>query len=176
VLGPRKGEVLGLVWDGVDLDKAELTTKLQIQRIKRQLLHRQTKTAASDATLPMPDLCVAALRISEQQAKDAKAKAGAAWRGATLVFTTVFGTPIEPRNFNRSWDRRIEKSRVRKITVHDARTCASLLADLDIHPRVAMAILRHARFSVTMEIYTQVSTKATRAALKRLGESLDGEA
>jgi hypothetical protein len=35
-----------------------------------------------------------------------------------------------------------------------------------------MQILRHARFAVTMEIYTQVSTKATRDALKRLGDSL----
>lgn len=35
-----------------------------------------------------------------------------------------------------------------------------------------MQILRHARFSVTMEIYTQVSSKATRDALKRLGDSL----
>lgn len=35
-----------------------------------------------------------------------------------------------------------------------------------------MQVLRHARFSVTMEIYTQVSNKATRDALKRLGDSL----
>ena len=37
---------------------------------------------------------------------------------------------------------------------------------------IAMQVLRHARFSVTMEIYTQVSSKATRDALKRLGDSL----
>jgi hypothetical protein len=37
-----------------------------------------------------------------------------------------------------------------------------------------MQILRHAEISVTMEIYSQASSKATRAALKRLGESLDG--
>lgn len=37
-----------------------------------------------------------------------------------------------------------------------------------------MRVLRHARFAVTMEIYTQVSSKATREALKRLGDSLDG--
>jgi hypothetical protein len=49
----------------------------------------------------------------------------------------------------------------------------SLLADLDVHPRVAMQILRHAEFSITMEIYTKVSSEATRAALKKLGESLD---
>ena len=34
---------------------------------------------------------------------------------------------------------------------------------------MAMTILRHARFSITMEIYTQVSSEATREALKRLG-------
>jgi integrase len=34
--------------------------------------------------------------------------------------------------------------------VHDARkTCATLLVDLDVHPRVLMAILRHAQISVT---------------------------
>jgi integrase len=43
-----------------------------------------------------------------------------------------------------------EKAGVRTITVHDARkTCATLLVDLDVHPRVLMAILRHAQISVT---------------------------
>src|SRR5215468_4440771 len=77
-------------------------------------------------------------------------------------------------NFNRFWNRRCDAAKVRRITVHDARrTCGSLLADLDVHPRFAMQILRHGRFSITMEIYTQVSSKATRDALKKLGESLD---
>lgn len=35
-----------------------------------------------------------------------------------------------------------------------------------------MQVLRHARFAVTMEIYTRVSAKATRDVLKRLGDSL----
>jgi integrase len=60
-----------------------------------------------------------------------------------------------------------------KITVHDGRrSCGTLLADLDVHPRVAMQILRHTDFSLTMEIYTLASSATTRAALKRLGESL----
>ncbi|GAA4460903.1 hypothetical protein GCM10023170_062920 [Phytohabitans houttuyneae] len=57
--------------------------------------------------------------------------------------------------------------------VHDARrTCATLLVDLEVHPRVIMQILGQAEVSVTMEIYSQASSKATRDALKRLGESL----
>ncbi|MEU6646738.1 hypothetical protein ABZ863_29925 [Saccharomonospora sp. NPDC046836] len=66
------------------------------------------------------------------------------------------------------------RSGVRKITVHDGRrSCGTLLVDLDVHPRVIMRILRHAQFSMTMEIYSQASSKKTRDTLKRLGESLD---
>ena len=36
-----------------------------------------------------------------------------------------------------------------------------------------MQILRHAQFAITMEIYSQVSSAATREALKRLGEALN---
>jgi integrase len=175
VLGLRKGEVLGLVWDDLNLDESELTVGLQLQRVGGRLLHRETKTEGSDATLPLPNICVTALRLRQEEQLRARAEAGVAWRGSTLVFTTRLGTAIEPRNFNRSYDARIVKAGVRKITVHDARrTCGTLLADLDVHPRVAMQILRHAQFAITMEIYTQVSSKATREALKRLGESLDG--
>jgi integrase len=64
---------------------------------------------------------------------------------------------------------------VPRIRVHDTRrTCASLLAALDVHPRVAMQILRHSQIAVTMNIYTEVSSADTLAALKRLGDSLDG--
>lgn len=99
-----------------------------------------------------------------------------AWQGSRLIFTTRYGTEVDPRNFNRSWDARIAKAGVRKITVHDARrTCATLLVDLDVHPRVIMRVLRHANFKVSMEIYSMASTEATREALKRLGDSLDGQ-
>ena len=59
------------------------------------------------------------------------------------------------------------------ITVHGTRkTCGSLLAALDVHPRVAMQILRHSKIAVTMEIYTEVPSAATREALGRLGQWL----
>jgi hypothetical protein len=45
------------------------------------------------------------------------------------------------------------------------RTCGSLLAALDVHPRVAMGILRHSRIGLTMDIYTQVPDKTTKEAL-----------
>jgi hypothetical protein len=35
------------------------------------------------------------------------------------------------------------------------------LATLEVHPRVAMQILRHSKIAVTMEIYTEVPSAAT---------------
>jgi integrase len=174
VLGLRKGEMLGLSWDRVDLNAAELIIDLQLQRVGQELLHRETKTPNSDETLPMPDICTVALTDHRRGQSTAIEAAGDAWRDLNFVFTTRYGSPIEPRNFNRYWDRRCDLAGVRRITIRDARrTCASLLADLDVHPRVAMQILRHAQFAITMEIYTVVSSAATREALKKLGKSLE---
>jgi integrase len=58
-------------------------------------------------------------------------------------------------------------------TVHATRcTCASLLAALDVHRRVAMQILRHSQIAVTMNVSSEVSSEETREAPRRLGERL----
>ena len=53
---------------------------------------------------------------------------------------------------------------------HPSGTIPALLAALDVHPRVAMRILRHAQIDVTMNVYTDVSDAKT--LLKRLGKQL----
>jgi integrase len=174
ILGLRKGELLGLTWELVDLDTGELYVGEQLQRVGRQLIRSQTKTDTSEARLPLPDPCVTALKLRKQQQDADHRRAGRGWIDTGLVFTTRHGTPIEPCNFNRSFDRRIAKAKVSKITVHDARkTCGSLLAALDVHPRVTMQILRHSKIAITIEIYTEVPSAATRAVLKKLGEWFD---
>jgi integrase len=173
VLGLRRGEALGLTWNDVRAPAAELHINWQLQRVGRSLLHSDTKTEGSAAVLPLPDICLTALKIRREQQDRAKAVAAAAWQDFGLVFTTRWGTPIEPRNFSRSFDARCVKAGVRRIRVHDTRhTCGSLLAALDVHPRVAMQILRHSKISITMEIYTEVPDASTRDALRRLGDSL----
>ncbi len=114
-----------------------------------------------------------ALKLRRQQQDTEREQAGGRWADTGLVFSTRFGTPIEPRNFTRSFDRRISKATVRRITVHGTRkSCGSLLAALDVHPRVAMQILRHSKIAITMEIYTEVVSSATREALRKLGDQL----
>jgi integrase len=110
---------------------------------------------------------------AEQEAR--RETAGRDWHQTGLVFTTRYGTPIEPRNFHRDFKARCRKAEVREISVHTTRrTCASLLVALDVHPRVAMQILRHSQIAVTMNVYSEAPSTATRTALKRLGRQLDG--
>jgi integrase len=189
VLGLRKGEVLGLPRTAVDTAASELDVSWQLQRIRGQLIHKKRTKADDDQSgdiLPLPDICLAALELRSTQQDAEKESAGEKWKPARLspsgirsddlVFTTATGTNRDPRNFNRSFNIRCDKAGVRRIRVHDTRhTCASLLAALDVHPRVAMAILRHAQIAITMEIYTEVPDEVTRAALKRLGDQLSPE-
>ncbi|MEU9833716.1 site-specific integrase [Streptosporangium sp. NPDC048047] len=174
-LGLRRGEVLGLTWDCVDLDSEELHVSHQLTRVSGQLLHRdRTKTDDSTASLPLLGLCVTALNYRRAAQHRAKEAASDRWQSSDLVFTTKNGTPIEPRNLNRAFEAHCRKAGVPQIRVHDTRhTCASLLAALDVHPRVAMRILRHSQISVTMNVYTQISSLETRKALDRLAQSLN---
>ncbi|MFJ2033546.1 tyrosine-type recombinase/integrase [Streptosporangium sp. NPDC087985] len=176
ILGLRRGEVLGLAWDCVDLDGEQLWISRQLNRVRGEFLHRETtKTEDSTASLPLFGLCIAALRDRQRIQEKARQDAGERWKESDLVFTTKNGTPVEPRNFYRSFERYCERAGVPRIRVHDTRhTCASLLAALDVHPRVAMRILRHSQISVTMNVYTQVPSPETRKALDRLNQRLDG--
>lgn len=173
VLGLRRGELLGLRWEDVDLEAAEVAIAWQLQRIDGRLLHRQTKTEASDAVLPLPAICLAALKEYRACQDRWRQAVGAAWQGYGLVFTTKYGTPVEPRNFHRSFKAASARADVPLVSVHTTRrTCASMLVALDVHPRVAMQILRHSQIAVTMNVYSEVSSKETREALKRLGQHL----
>ena len=116
---------------------------------------------------------MAALKLRAEQQQRDHDRADGAWIDTGLVFTTRHGTALEPRNFSRSFDRCLAKAKVPRITVHGTRkTCGSLLAALDVHPRVAMQILPHSKIAVTMEIYTEMPSAATRDALRKLSQWL----
>jgi integrase len=75
---------------------------------------------------------------------------------------------LDPRNFHRRFKVQARKAGVPVVSVHSTRrTCASLLVELDVHPRVAMQILRHSRISITM---TSIHRSPQRAPVRRSGD------
>ncbi|WP_030666193.1 site-specific integrase [Streptomyces cellulosae] len=175
-LGLRRGEVLGLTWKSVDFERGELYVDHQIQRAGREILHRETKTEDSDDFLPLPALCLKALRMRRaQQIGDQKA-AGELWRGShDLNFTTKYGTPIEPGNMTRMFALRARRAGLRVIPLRNTRhTCSSLLVALKVHPKVAQRILRHSQIAMTMEVYAEASEEEVRAAIGQLSDAMGG--
>jgi integrase len=120
-------------------------------------------------------ICTTALKERRERQDEWRDAAGPAWQGTDFVISTRYGLPVEPRNFHRDFKARCAKADVRPISVHSTRrTCASLLVALDVHPRVAMQVLRHSQIAITMNVYSEVSSAETRTALRRLGEQLQG--
>jgi integrase len=97
-LGLRKGELLGLQWDAVDLDKWELTVQRSLQRIKDELVSAAPKTRYSLRTIPLPPFVVDALRDRQKEQQEERDACGSEWLDAGYVFTTAVGSPIDPRN------------------------------------------------------------------------------
>ena len=62
----------------------ELTINLQLQRVRRELLLRETKTEASDSVLPYPQLVGVALAHREAEQDKDRVETAEAWQGEAL--------------------------------------------------------------------------------------------
>lgn len=175
-LGLRRGEVLGLTWKSIDFEAGELYVDHQIQRAGRQILHRETKTEDSDDFLPLPALCLKALRMRRAQQRGDRKAAGELWQDVHgLVFTTKYGTPIEPGNLTRMFALRALRAGLRGIPLRNTRhTCSSLLVAFKVHPKIAQRILRHSQIAMTMEVYAEASEEEVRAAIGKLSDAMGG--
>jgi integrase len=171
-LGLRKGELLGLRWADVDLDRGELEVRQTLQRISGELRVQPPKTKRSRRTIPLPAPCVDALREHRARQAAERLRAGERWKDSGLVFMTRVGSPLEPRNLNRHFYS-VRRAGGLAVRFHDLRhTCVSLLLDLGVPPHVVREIVGHSDIEVTMTIYAHASLDEQRKALGRLGEVL----
>ena len=101
-LGLRRGELLGLCWQDVDLDKAKLEVVQTLQRVSGSLRLCPPKTDDSARTVPLPAVCVDALREHRKRQFAERAEAWPDWEDHGLVFPSRRGAPMEPDNLRRT--------------------------------------------------------------------------
>jgi integrase len=183
-LGLRRGELLGLHWSDIDLDTATLRVNYGLQRFDGKLHLVEPKTEKSRRVLPLPSLLIAALRTHRVRQLEERLALGADWQETGFVFTSTIGTPLEPRNINRTFDALIEKAnksfeesdKLPKIRFHDLRhSCATLLLSQGVPQRTLMEILGHSQLSLTMNTYSHVLPEMTRAAVGFMDAVLGGK-
>ncbi|MFF3842282.1 tyrosine-type recombinase/integrase [Streptomyces sp. NPDC001930] len=171
-MGLRRGELVGLRWADIDLDKRVLYVRQQMQR-RRGVLYDDDPKGRRRRTVPLPAMCIAPLRWHRMRQNDQRARAGEEWKGSDYVFTTRSGSPVEPRNVYRSFTRVAASAGLRVIRLHDARHgCATLLTAAGVAPRVVMEILGHSQISITMDVYTHVVQDTQREAISHMDRLL----
>ncbi len=163
--GMRLSELLGLIWDDVDLASGCIRVRAQLSRARSGKPTRRValKTRASVRQIPLSPQLAAMLR--ERRLRSAFT-AGGDW-----VFATRNGTPLSQRNAQRSaLGRAATVAGLRAggapLRFHHLRhTFAShLIVDLGLDVVQVSRILGHASVSTTLDIYAHVFDEARHAA------------
>lgn len=185
--GLREGELLGLKWEDVDLDRGVLQVKRQLQWVKAEegkdidgkkrrtptkWVLTEPKSAKSRRVVTLPALAVAALKKHKACQTEERLRLGEAWQDLGLVFTTEAGTPVHKSNlFNRSFKPLLERAGLPKLRFHDLRhTCATILLARGIHPKLVQEQLGHSQISLTLDTYSHVLP----ALQKECAATMDG--
>lgn len=165
--GLRKGEALALRWDtDVNLDDGWLKVNRTLSRVDRELTFTEPKTVRSRRIIPLSP-AVVALRRKHKAAQTAeRLKAGNQWTDSGLVFTTEFGTAVDPRNLLRVVQAAAAKVGQSGVGVHTLRHSAAVgWLEAGVHIKTVADILGHSSIAITGDVYGHTSDDAARAAV-----------
>ncbi len=143
--GMRKGEILGLRRDSVDLESGTISVTQTLVTIQGKQSFGSPKSKAAKRKIVLSQAAVDALR-DYQLVGDSE-----------LFFTTSVGTPISQRNLTRHFHATLEKIGLPKIPFHNLRhTTATLLLEKNTHPSVVQSLLGHSSIVLTLDTYSHV--------------------
>lgn len=147
--GMRKGELLALEWNDVDVKNRTITINKSLYHDGNAPKVKLPKTQTSVATIPILDALLKKIKP-----------------GKGLVFPDEDGGYMTHMRFVRKWQAYCAESGV-TATPHQFRHAyATMLFEAGIPPEEAQALLRHAQLSTTMDVYTDLRE----AKLKKIHE------
>jgi integrase len=158
--GLRQGELLGLRWQDLDLERGELAVRHTLQRGTRIL--SEPKTERARRTLRLPRQVIAAL--AEHRSRQTIVPL------AGLIFTTEKGTALDTRNVTRYLQRHLMRLGLPHQRFHDLRHAfATLMVESGEDLGTVSRILGHADFATTADVYAHL----TPAMLDRAAERME---
>lgn len=173
--GLRRGEVLGLRWEHIDLDAATVTIAATRVCVAGQVIDEAPKSARSNRTLPMDTALVAALRKLRATQAAERLAAGAAYQRHGLVVVNELGQPYRPEWYGDTFARLARSAGLPAIRLHDARhTTGTLMHLRGVPVAVISAWLGHASAAFTMKTYVHSQDAALADAGKQLRAALGG--
>jgi len=174
--GMRRGELLGLKWEDVDLEGSIVRVSRTLARTEngKRLALWEPKTKKSRRTVRLTPRAVEVLRRHRARQAEEKLKAGSVYQDQGLVFAGKAGNLINPSNLRqRSFAPLLKRAGLPRITFHDLRhTCASLLFQKNVHPKIVQELLGHASVAITLDTYSHMLPGMGGEAADAMGEAL----
>ena len=162
--GLRRGELLGLKWEDIDLAQGSLRVQRQIARINGEVIEGPLKTKNAYRTLP---LSADAVGVLQEQRK----KGGS----SPYVFPSPTGGPISPDSVLHMLHRVLKRAGLSKVRFHDLRhTFATLALQNGVDIKTVSGMLGHYSAGFTLDTYTHVTTSAKKEAANTMGSILSG--
>lgn len=163
--GLRRGELLGLRWRDVDLERRRMyvTSQLGADDDER-LAFVEVKTESGEREVPLPDDAAEALRAHKDRQAFERQNALNLWQDHDLVFCNEFGGPIETTTHYRIWNR-IRQSAGITCRFHDLRhTTAAVLLNAGVPLFDVSKILGHSSYAFTADVYGHLVPGSRRTA------------
>jgi integrase len=169
--GVRRGELLGLRWEDVDLDARRLRIEQTLIAPNYKLRFSDPKTEHGRRTIELDDETVAALREHRRQQAAEQLLFGAGYQQIGLVFTQPDGSPLIPALFSNMFQTKVRHAGLPKIRLHDLRhTHAALLGKAGVPPKVIQERLGHHSAAFTLDNYGGTYPAQHREAANAIGE------
>lgn len=174
--GMREGELLGLRWQDVDLERGTATVKQQLSRAGEHPSFSEPKTAHGARIVSLPESLVVALRKAKSVEEEERKAYGKDYQNYDLVWHVPGGRPINPRNLNRQFKSLLKKAGLPDMRFHDLRhTHATILLQAGTHPKVVQERLGHSQIAVTMDTYSHVIPALQTQAAQDIDKLLFGK-
>ena len=167
--GLRRGELLGLRWQDVDLDAHTITIRQTSNYLPGKGVYVSTpKTATSARPLLLSTAAIMMLLEYKTWQDGQRERLGDAWEDQDgRVFTTDAGAPVFPDSVTQWFSAFIARSGMPKVTVHSLRhTYASLMIADGVPLVVVSKQLGHAQTSTTANIYAHAIASAQAKAMQ----------
>jgi len=156
--GFRRSEALGLKWDAVDFERKKISIHATLVMSGTEMAFvEDTKSEASNRTLPMSDEFISYLKAVKAKQQKNKALYGNTYHDSDFVCVKEDGNIIKPEYLTNRFRLFLEEQELPRIRLHDLRhSAATNLLNMGFTIKDVSVWMGHADITTTLNIYSHV--------------------
>ena len=153
--GLRRGEVLGLRWQDLNLDTRRLAVVRSLTQRGTELAFSEPTTRRGRRSLALDERTVAILEAHRRRQLEERLRLGLGRPPLDgVIFTDPLGEPVRPDSFSQMFQRHIRDLDLPRVRLHDLRHgAASLMLASGANVKTVSERLGHASTAFTMDVY-----------------------